>query len=114
MSITIKQLDVGETLAVMKDSDGGMISKLIELSIEQQAEQYLLSWQGNEVPRGALLGEHEIVWTQHGVVRNSKGDVIGHYERLVEFGGKSGISQVMLVAMLKKKHAESVNDNRTD
>ncbi len=100
--IEVKELDVGEALAAMSSGTGvnsGMVGLFMEKSIERQEKQYLLTWKGNKVPRGAIVGGHEIAWTQYGMVRDSDGKVIGYYERLVEWGGKDQKDQTMLIAM---------------
>ncbi|MBP7708725.1 hypothetical protein KA107_03490, partial [Candidatus Pacearchaeota archaeon] len=58
---------------------------------------YVLRWEGNKIPRGAVLGEETIAWTQNGCVNSKSGKMIGTYCRVVEFGGQSGKEQVMLV-----------------
>ncbi len=103
--VDVKLLDVGEALEAM--SGDGMVGLLIEKSIETQQKQYRLSWKGNKVPRGAIVNSREIAWTQHGMVRDSCGTVIGYYERLVEWGGDDKQDQVMLIAMLPSKQVGS-------
>lgn len=101
--VEVKLLEVGEALELISggtDSISGMVGLLIERSVETQKKQYKLSWKGNKVPRGAVVDGHEIAWTQHGVVRDSDGAVMGYYERLVEWGGEDEKDQAMLVAML--------------
>ena len=58
---------------------------------------FLLEWEGNKIPRGAIVCDKRIAWTQHGLVTGESGKNIGTYERLVEFGGASGKEQKMLV-----------------
>lgn len=99
--IEVKDLSVGEVLELL-DGGGGMVGLLINASIQNHDKQYLLSWNGNKVPRGARVDGHIIAWTQHGIITNSNGTTIGHYQRLSEFGGHDGTEQRMLVAMLRK------------
>jgi hypothetical protein len=58
---------------------------------------YLLTWHGRKVPRGAVVGDHMITYTQSGVVTADFGDEIGTYQRLVEFGGPDRTLQQMVV-----------------
>lgn len=58
---------------------------------------YVLRWEGNKVPRGAVVGDETLAWTQNGCAHNQSGDIVGTYERIVEFGGDSGNEQVMVV-----------------
>lgn len=58
---------------------------------------YVLRWEGGKIPRGVVVGGETIAWTQHGVVNNESGQMVGVYDRVVEFGGKSGREQVMIV-----------------
>lgn len=58
---------------------------------------YLLNWTGNKIPRGAVVSGHTIGWTQNDLVQDRDGNIIGTYERLVEFGGEDGKQQQMVV-----------------
>lgn len=60
---------------------------------------FLLEWEGNKIPRGAVVCGHTIDWTQNGIV-SSRGARIGTYERLVEFGGANHREQKMLVFVI--------------
>lgn len=60
-------------------------------------EVFLLEWEGNKIPYGAVINGRSIGWTQHGLVTNNVGIPIGTYERMVEWGGDSGKEQKMLV-----------------
>lgn len=64
---------------------------------DRAKEVFLLEWEGNKIPRGAVINGNSISWTQHGIVTSAKGEMMGIYERLVEFGGISGKEQKMLV-----------------
>ncbi len=90
------------------------IDGLIERCREKGGPVYLLVWEGNKIPRGAKIMGHEIVWTQNGLVSASLGAVersfdIGTYDRLVEFGGKTGNLQVMMVYVFP-----SINEKEED
>ncbi len=70
----------------------------IRSTMRQRAQRaFVLVWEGNKIPRGAKVLNHTIAWTQHGVVTDDAGGVIGMYDRLLEFGGQSGKLQVMVV-----------------
>ncbi len=56
---------------------------------------FLIEWSGSRVPRGAIIKEQEIAWTQHGVVRSTEGKVIGYYERVVDDLNQD--TQIMIV-----------------
>lgn len=70
---------------------------LLRRIAERAKEIFLLEWEGNKIPRGAVICGKSITWTQHGRVISEGDEDIGTYERLVEFGGKSGKEQKMLV-----------------
>lgn len=58
----------------------------MEWYAEQAEAVYLLSWEGSNVPKGAIVGRHTIIWTQNGLVsgvdqEGEKSD-IGVYDRL--------------------------------
>jgi len=58
---------------------------------------YILKWEGSKVPRGAVVGSETLAWTQNGCANNQSGEIVGTYERVVEFGGDSRREQVMIV-----------------
>lgn len=70
---------------------------LLRRMAERARHIFLLEWEGNKVPRGTVVDGKTIAWTQNGMVTSQSGDEIGVYERLVEFGGKTGRQQQMLV-----------------
>lgn len=72
---------------------GGLLKKFVEHS----KMVFLLIWEGNKIPRGAVICGHTIAWMQHGMVTSEQGETIGFYQRLMEFGGKSGKEQRVLV-----------------
>ena len=45
---------------------------------------FFLEWSGDRVPSGAVVGGHEVGWTQHGIVRDAGGNHIGTYERILD------------------------------
>lgn len=64
---------------------------------ESATELFLLEWEGDKIPRGVSINGKSIGWTQNGMVNSDRGENIGTYERLVEFGGESGRQQKMIV-----------------
>ncbi len=75
---------------------------LLEKQLEQmlnllaaRGPAFLLEWHGSRIPRGAIIQEHSIAWTQHGIVRTCGGAVIGYYERIQDRASPD--DQVMLV-----------------
>lgn len=60
---------------------------------------YILRWEGGKIPRGAVVGSEILSWTQNGCAHNQSDDIVGTYERVVEFSGDSGKEQVMIVYM---------------
>ena len=67
---------------------------------ERASKIFHLKWEGNKIPRGAVVEGVEIAWTQNGQVTGIGGQMIGTYDRLVEFGGASGKEQQMLIFVL--------------
>lgn len=76
------------------------VNGLLGQIADRAAEVYLLVWEGNKIPRGAAINDHVIAWTQNGVVTSDKGQMVGTYERVVEFGGPTGNAQQMLVFVI--------------
>ena len=68
--------------------------------------RFILSWEGNKVPHGARVLDHEIAWTQNGQVSTTDGKAIGIYDRLVEFGGTTGKEQKMVVYLYPEAKKE--------
>lgn len=58
---------------------------------------FLLTWEGNKVPRGAKVFDFEIAGTQHGQVLSSTGEDIGSYDRIEQFAGPDHNQQKMIV-----------------
>lgn len=88
------------TSAVVVEAD---VNDLIDRIRESGGRKFLLDWEGNKVPRGARVLDHEIGWTQNGKVLTTSGEDIGTYKRLVEFGGATGKQQKMLIYLYPKK-----------
>ena len=73
------------------------VNGLLRAIASQASHAYVLKWEGNKIPRGAVVDGETIAWTQHGCVTSDSGKMVGTYERVVEFGGESGKEQVMFV-----------------
>ena len=56
-----------------------------------------MSWKGTKTPHGAVLGEAAVSHAQNGIVASVRGDTVGTYERLVEWGGPNRDEHMMLV-----------------
>lgn len=78
------------------------VDALLQKCIEACNYVFLLKWRGSKVPRGAVIGGHKIIWTQHGKIMTGEegkpwsGKHIGYYQRLIEFGGKDQDEHLML------------------
>ncbi len=88
---TPKEIDLGDEKTTAK------FRSLLNTAKQKSQHIFLLTWEGSKIPRGAEILGKTIAWTQHGIVRDSNGGTIGAYERLEEFGGKSGKEQRMTV-----------------
>lgn len=58
---------------------------------------FLLEWEGNRIPKGVVLGTRTIANTKEGCVLDAEGAEIGIYERVLDSGCESRMSQKMLV-----------------
>jgi len=87
LTAALTEIQLGEILARLKDGD---------------TDAFFLSWEGNKIPRGAKINGREIGWTQNGQVVSAGGEMIGTYDRLVEFGGEKGKDQRMIVYALRE------------
>jgi hypothetical protein len=70
---------------------------LIGQMMATRENHFLLTWEGSKIPRGATVDGVQIGWTQHGLVTGAGGEQLGEYERITEFGGATGNTQVMLI-----------------
>lgn len=61
-------------------------------------KKYILDWKGSRVPRGAVIGEQQIMWTQNGMVSDHAGQHIGTYVRI-----KDEEEQIMIVSMFPER-----------
>ena len=82
------------------------VNNLMSRIRKSGGRRFILSWEGNKVPRGARVLDHEIAWTQNGQVSTTSGEGIGTYDRLVEFGGTTGKEQKMVVYLYPEKKKE--------
>ena len=73
------------------------VNQLLHAHHRQAKKIFHLKWEGGKIPRGAVICDQEISWTQNGIVQAMDGDIIGTYHRLVEFGGNFGSEQQMIV-----------------
>lgn len=77
------------------------INSLLNSSRKDAKKIFHLKWEGDKIPRGAVIEGMTIGWTQNGMVngtdKEDRDANIGTYERLVEFGGATGREQQMLV-----------------
>lgn len=112
---TIEEIteDTIEPLA-RPDIDGSVAQLLraVEMARAKKvgSRAFVVMWDGNKIPRGAKVGDYFIVHTQNGLVHGvkqagSSPEVIGTYDRLAEFGGKSGKFQVINVYLTKEPGA---------
>lgn len=69
----------------------------------KSGRRFLVTWEGDKIPQGTHVLNYEIGWTQNGQVTTTSGEVIGSYDRLVEFGGASGKQQKMLIYLYRTK-----------
>ena len=59
------------------------VSDLLQ-ELAQDKDAFLVEWKGSRVPRGAIIKDQEVTWTQHGIVRAAGGKIIGYYERIID------------------------------
>jgi hypothetical protein len=65
---------------------------LLQAHRRRPHKTFLLRWEGNRIPYGAVVNGHSIGWTQHGIVNSNEGLMVGVYDRL-----KDEHNQIMLV-----------------
>ena len=58
---------------------------------------FILDWEGGRVPCGVKILDVEIGMTQHGLVTNPDGDMIGTYDRLIDSRGTDKNKHRMLI-----------------
>ena len=58
--------------------------------------QFLLSWDGYKTPVGAKIGAIETGWAQNDLIIGKTGEMLGCYDRLVEFGGSKKQSHMII------------------
>ncbi len=97
-----KQVDLGGERNTVQDFLKAAFTEAqvesILASLQKGADKvFVLDWKGNKVPRGVKLEEGEVGWTQNGVVTSVTGEMMGTYDRMVEFGGEDRNDQRMIV-----------------
>lgn len=90
-------VDLGGQHNPVAGSREDMVNQILSQFRSQSDRVFELTWEGNKVPRGAIILGREIAWTQHGRVVAEGGEMIGTYQRLIEFGGPDGVTQKMRV-----------------
>jgi len=104
----------GTALSVASGVDLGsfalnqQVERVLSRFRERAAKVLLLQWIGSKIPRTAVIDGQEIGWTQNGMVAGTKGENIGTYVRLVEFGGESGKEHAMLVFVSSQRKNAAV------
>ncbi len=72
---------------------------IIGRTAAEQKNHFLLTWEGVATPLGSCIDNVEIGWAHSGIIAaKGTGQRIGYYERLMEFGGKNGRTQVMAIS----------------
>lgn len=100
-----KDVSLGGGHTMAADQLNGLRRRIAQ---DPNTRLFLLSWQGNKIPRGANILGYEVVWTQNGAVNTNDGP-IGTYDRLVEFGGATSKEQVMLCYIYAKPKEAAAN-----
>lgn len=86
------------TQAIVQDLHGELM--------KQANDAFILMWEGNKIPRGAVVNGYAIGWTQNGQVLSVDGEMIGVYDRILEYGGESEKEQQMLVFLTVEPKGE--------
>lgn len=73
------------------------VNSILEKIKKEALSAYVLNWKGGKIPYGAEIGGHKVGWTQNGIVSNEKGEMIGTYDRLMEWGGEDKNEHCMIV-----------------
>ena len=60
------------------------VNRLLHVISKRPNKTFLLRWSDGRVPQGAVVGGHTIGWTQHGVVNDREGHMVGTYDRLTD------------------------------
>jgi hypothetical protein len=94
---TINQINLGGDFDLSAAITELQLNHLFQAMKLESKELYLLSWNGTKIPHGASLKGKEIGWTQNGVVTSIEGEMIGIYDRVVEYGGEDGREHRMIV-----------------
>ena len=88
--LNVVQIPLVEVTAAMTSVDGiddselsTRINEILAGHRDNAWAAHLLTWNGGMVPRGAVVGGHEIAGMQHGQVVALDGSTIGTYERVI-------------------------------
>ena len=73
------------------------VSSILHGLAEKAETLWFLRWKGTKTPHGAVLGKVAVSHAQNGIVCSDGGDMIGTYERLVEWGGPNHDEHMMLI-----------------
>ena len=73
------------------------VNSVLHEAAESSETLWFLRWKGTKTPHGAALGKTVISHAQNGIVCSVKGDTIGTYERLVEWGGPDHDEHMMVI-----------------
>lgn len=95
--VTGIKLGGGEQTNIQIELTEGVIEGLRAEFMKRADDAFILIWEGDKIPRGAEINGYQIIWTQNGVVQSHDGEIIGVYDRLMEYGGPSHKEQQMLV-----------------
>ena len=98
-----EELPLGKGVNLGNPQLDGRVNAILGRMKKNSSHAYILRWEGNKVPRGAVVGSETLSWTQNGCAHNETGEIVGTYERVVEFGGDKGNEQAMIVYLNDKR-----------
>ncbi len=76
-----------------------LFSGILGFAAERADAAYILTWEGDtNIPRGAIIGERVIAWTQNGIAQTQDGQQIGVYARVNDAQSAEGLSEMVLLA----------------
>lgn len=94
---TLRDLTVTRIGEVFGGLSSSVRFHLIKNDDVMSRSRWLLSWKGNKMPRGVVLGDVVVEWTMEGRVGSDRGTVVGRYQSLVMYGGRWKNEHEMLV-----------------
>ncbi len=71
--------------------------QLLRVFSQRPTKSFLLRWQGERIPTGAVVNGHTISWTKDGIVNSDKNQMVGVYHRLLDSRGGPTEKNEMLV-----------------